>query len=136
VQETYLKAFRGFAKFEPGSNFRAWIFRILKNTFLSSRTSAQYRRRAAPINSDKQLAELPSHSPDPIAILMDRARLDAVQAAVQRLPIILHDVLVLCDLQGASYREIAQTLSIPLGTVMSRLSRARKAVGESIHTVR
>ncbi|WP_263358132.1 RNA polymerase sigma factor [Acidicapsa ligni] len=135
VQDTYLKAFRGFATFKPGSNFRAWIFCILRNTFLSSRMSAQYRLHVAVFNADECLAKLPSRSLDPVAILIDRALLDAVQAAVQRLPIILRDVFVLCDLQGASYRETAEALSIPLGTVMSRLSRARKAVGESMHAI-
>ena len=132
VQDTYLKAFRSFARFEPGSNFRAWIFRILKNTFLSSRTSAEYRHTRL-LDSEELLEEMLSHSPDPVAALTDRARLDAIQAAVPRLPINLRDVLVLCDFQGASYRESAQTLSIPIGTVMSRLSRARKAVWQSIH---
>ena len=127
VQETYLKAFRSFSTFEPGSNFRAWIFRILKNTFLTSRTSAQHRHTTL-LNSDELLAELTSDSPDPVAILIDRARLDAVQTAMQLLPAIFREVLVLCDLEEASYRETAQTLAIPVGTVMSRLRRARKAL--------
>lgn len=133
VQETYLKAFRSFATFQPGTNFRAWIFRILKNTFLTSRTSAQSRLTYLP-NSDEVLADLPSHFPDPDTILMDRVRLDAVQAAMQQLPLSLREVLVLCDLEQSSYRETAQALSIPIGTVMSRLARARKALRESVHS--
>jgi RNA polymerase sigma factor (sigma-70 family) len=133
VQETYLKAFRGFATFEPGTNFRAWIFRILKNTFFTSRTSA-HQRHASALNYDDLLEKLPSDSRDPVAVLMDQARFDVVQTAMQRLPITLREVMVLCDLEEASYRETAHALSIPVGTVMSRLARARKAVRESVHT--
>ena len=134
VQEAYLKAFRSFAAFEPGSDFRAWIFRILKNTFLSSRTSAQHRHTVF-LDFDEELTRLPSNFLDPTSVLMDKARLDAVQAATQRLPIIFRDVLILCDLEEFSYREAAQALSIPVGTVMSRLSRARKAVRESVQNM-
>lgn len=132
VQETYLKAFRSFANFQPGTNFRAWIFRILKNTFLTLRTSAQSRLTSLS-NSDELLADLPSDFPDPDTVLMDRVRFDAVQAAMQQLPLSFREVLVSCDLEQASYRETAQALSIPIGTVMSRLARARKALRESVH---
>jgi RNA polymerase sigma factor (sigma-70 family) len=132
VQETYLKAFRSFATFQPGTNFQAWIFRILKNTFLTSRTSAQSRLTSLS-NSDEVLADLPSDFPDPDTVLMDRVRLDVLQTAMQQLPLSLREVLVSCDLEDASYRETAQALSIPVGTVMSRLARARKALRESVH---
>ena len=134
VQETYLKAFRSFATFQPGTNFQAWIFRILKNTFLTSRTSAQSRLTSLS-NSDEVLADLPSDFPDPDTVLMDRVRLDALQTAMQQLPLSLREVLVSCDLEQASYRETAQALSIPVGTVMSRLARARKALRESVHAI-
>ena len=134
VQEAYLKAFRNFCTFEPGSNFRAWIFRILKNTYLTSRNSAQYRYTVF-FDLDGELAESPSHSLDPVSILIDKARLDAVQSATHRLPTIFRDVLVLCDIEGVSYREAAHVLAIPVGTVMSRLARARRAVRESSQNV-
>lgn len=136
VQDTYLKALRGFATFEPGSNFRAWIFRILKNTFLSSRTSAQYRGSSAQVSFHDLLTELPSRSTHPIETLIDQDRLQTIQIAVEQLPAGLREVLVLCDVQEASYRETADALSIPVGTVMSRLARARKVVRESIHDIR
>jgi RNA polymerase sigma-70 factor (ECF subfamily) len=133
VQETYLKAFRGFASFQPGTNFRAWIFQILKNTFLSQRAKTQ-RREAATINSDEGLPELPACSDCVESILFERSRLDAIRGAIEQLPIIFREVLLLCDVEEASYREIAETLSIPIGTVMSRLARARKAVRESLRS--
>ena len=131
VQETYLKAFRSFASFQPGTNFRAWIFRILKNTFLTSRTNTQSRLTSLS-NSDEVLADLPSAFPNPDTVFMDRVRLYALQKAMQQLPLSLREVLVSCDLEQASYRETAQALSIPVGTVMSRLARARKALRESV----
>ena len=132
VQEAYLKAFRSFYAFEPGSNFRAWLFRILKNTYLSWYNSAQ-NRHTAYFDLDRELAELPSNSPDAVSTLIDKTRRDAVQSATERLPMIFRDVLVLCDFEGASYRETAHALAIPVGTVMSRLARARKAIRVSIH---
>lgn len=130
VQETYLKAFRGFASFQSGTNFRAWMFQILKNTFLSAR--ARKQRREAVMLSPDEMSELPASSDDIESILSARSRLDAVQGAIDQLPIIFREVLLLCDVEEASYREIAEILSIPIGTVMSRLARARKSVRESL----
>lgn len=131
VQETFLRAWRGFRSFEPGSNFRAWIFRILKNTFLSARSSAQ-RRGTVLLNSEELLPELQANILGVDAMLIERARLDAIRIAIERLPVIFREVLLLCDVEEASYREIAQILSIPMGTVMSRLARARRAVRQSL----
>lgn len=131
VQETYLRALRGFATFEPGSNFRAWIFRILKNTFLSSRSGARRGVTVLP-NSEELLPELPAGSYGPEAMLIERTRLDAIRIAIERLPLRFREVLLLCDVEEASYRDIAQILSIPMGTVMSRLARARRAIRESL----
>jgi RNA polymerase sigma-70 factor (ECF subfamily) len=131
VQETYLRALRGFARFEPGTNFRAWIFRILKNTFLSMRSSA-HNRGTALFNSQEVLPELPTNSPGADSILIERARLDAIRIAIEQLPVSFREILLLCHVEEVSYRDIAHTLSIPMGTVMSRLARARKAVRESL----
>jgi RNA polymerase sigma factor (sigma-70 family) len=128
VQETYLKALRGFDSFEPGSNFRAWIFQILKNTFLDSRSKPGQRLTQA-IESEE---DLPAVSTTPESLLMRRADADAVRGAIEQLPAIFQEVILLYDLEEASYREIAELLSIPLGTVMSRLARARKTVRESL----
>jgi RNA polymerase sigma-70 factor, ECF subfamily len=134
VQETYLKALRGFASFQPGTNFRAWMFRILKNTFLSSRSSID-RHMTVEIDSEDAAHVLPGTSATPESLLIDGSRKDAVQNAIERLPVIFREVLLLCDVEDASYQEIAEILSIPIGTVMSRLSRARKAVRESVLSV-
>src|SRR5579863_10066016 len=131
VQETYLKALRGFASFQPGTNFRAWMFRILKNTFLSSRSTLD-RRLTVEIDSEDDGPVLPATSTTPESLLIERSQQNAVQNAIEQLPVTFREVLLLCDVEDASYREISEILSIPVGTVMSRLARARKAVRESL----
>ena len=131
VQETYVKALKGFAAFQLGTNFRAWMFQILKNTFLSSRARLEVRM-TIPLPSEEVLPVLPTTSDTAESILVDRSRHDAVRGAIEQLPIIFREVILLCDVEEASYREIAETLSIPIGTVMSRLARARKAVRASL----
>ena len=134
VQETYLKALRGFALFQPGTNFRAWMFRILKNTFLSS-SSTLDRRMTVEIDSEDDVPVLPATSATPESVLIERFQEDAVRNAIDQLPVIFREVLLLSDVEDASYREISEILSIPIGTVMSRLARARKAVRESVLSV-
>ena len=130
VQETYLKAWRSFASFQPDTNFRAWIFRILRNTFLGSRSKLE-RRMTTAMESEE---DLPATSATPESLLIGRSDMDAVQRAIEQLPVIFREVILLCDVEEASYREIAEILSIPLGTVMSRLARARKLVRESLRS--
>jgi RNA polymerase sigma factor (sigma-70 family) len=131
VQETYLKAMRNYASFEPGTNFRAWIFRILKNTFLGSRSKLEHRMTLA-LDSEE---DVPTTSATPESLLIGHFEIDTVQRAIERLPLIFREVLLLCDVEEASYREIAEILSIPIGTVMSRLARARKMVRESLRSI-
>jgi RNA polymerase sigma factor (sigma-70 family) len=130
VQETYLKAFRNFASFQPGTNFRAWIFRILKNTFLGSCSKLE-RRMTFAIDSEE---DLPATCTTPESLLIERSDVSAVRCALEQLPVIFREVILLCDVEDASYAEIADILSIPIGTVMSRLARARKMVRESLRT--
>jgi RNA polymerase sigma factor (sigma-70 family) len=134
VQETYLKALRSFASFQPGTNFRAWMFRILKNTFLSSHSTLD-RRMTVEIDSEDDSPVSPATSVTPESLLIVRFQKDAVRDAIEQLPIICREVLLLCDVEDASYREISEILSIPIGTVMSRLARARKAVRELLLSV-
>jgi len=134
VQETYLKALRSFASFQPGTNFRAWMFRILRNTFLSSRSTLG-QRMTVEIDSEDDAPVLPATSATPESLLIERFQEDAVRSAIDQLPIIFREVLLLSDVEDASYREISEILSIPIGTVMSRLARARKAVRESVLSV-
>ncbi|HZW79520.1 MAG TPA: sigma-70 family RNA polymerase sigma factor [Candidatus Deferrimicrobiaceae bacterium] len=125
VQETYLKALRGFASFQTGTNFRAWMFRILKNTFLSSRSRLGYRMTDA-LESDEEMPLMESEPLDDV--LMKRVDSELVLRAMDSLPAHFREVLILCEVEEMMYREIAETLSIPIGTVMSRLARARKAL--------
>jgi RNA polymerase sigma factor (sigma-70 family) len=131
VQETYLKALRSFSSFQPGTNFRAWMFRILKNTFLSSRSTLD-RRMTVEIDSEDDVPVLPATSTTPESRLIERSQQNAIRNAIEELPVTFREVLLLCDVEDASYREISEILSIPVGTVMSRLARARKAVRESL----
>src|SRR5579863_3759508 len=134
VQETYLKALRGFASFQPGTNFRAWMFRILRNTFLSSRSTLD-RRLTVENDSEDDVPVLPATSITPESLLIERSQQNAVRNAIEQLPVTFREVLLLCDVEDASYREISEILSIPVGTVMSRLARARKAVRESLLSI-
>jgi RNA polymerase sigma factor (sigma-70 family) len=131
VQETYMKALRSFASFEPGTNFRAWIFQILKNTFLGSCSKLE-RRMTLAMDSEE---DLPATSATPESLLIAVSDIDAIRCAIEQLPVIFREVVLLCDVEDASYREIAEILSIPIGTVMSRLARARKMVRESLGSI-
>jgi RNA polymerase sigma-70 factor (ECF subfamily) len=129
VQETYLKALRGFASFQTGTNFRAWMFRILKNTFLSSRSRLGHRMTDA-LESDEEMLLMESEPPDDV--LMKRVDSELVLRAMDSLPAHFREVLILCEVEEMMYREIAEILSIPIGTVMSRLARARNALRHSL----
>jgi len=130
VQETYLKALRGYASFQPGTNFRAWIFRILRNTFLTSRAGLAATRTLALEDEDEQAA--PATLDTPESILLGKVDRQAIQAALEKLPVHFREVLLLCDAEEMSYQEISETLSIPMGTVMSRIYRARRALREAL----
>jgi RNA polymerase sigma-70 factor, ECF subfamily len=125
VQETYTKALRGFSSFQEGSNFRAWIYRILRNSFLSSRTGL---KTMIPLDGEADETLLPAESTTPESVLMEKADREAVQQALTDLPVPFREILLLCEVEEMSYQDIAETLAIPMGTVMSRLFRARKAM--------
>jgi len=131
VQETFAKALRGFGSFQPGTNFRAWMFKILRNTFLTSRTGLAYAN-TEPLETEDEARMLPvaSHTPETLVITYDLG--DALQQAIEGLPVPFREVLLLADVEEMSYQEIAETLSIPIGTVMSRLARARKAARQKL----
>lgn len=122
VQETYVKALRGFSGFQMGTNFRAWIFRILRNAFLNSRSGLKT------IALDENVEEPVSGAPSPEAVLLAEANREAVREAMAMLAVGHREILLLCEVEEMSYEEIAQVLAIPIGTVMSRLYRARKAL--------
>jgi len=136
VQETFLKALRGFASFEPGTNFRAWIFRILRNTYLTS-TAGLAARRTVSLEDELTASEEtgPAQYPEaaidretPETNLLHLADRAALHTAMEALPPPYLEVILLCDVEEMKYREIAMVLEIPLGTVMSRIARARSAL--------
>ena len=126
VQETYTKALKGFGSFQLGTNFRAWIFRILRNTFLTSRTGLAATRTVPLDTDDEQPSTVSRETPE--SALLAQADQEQVQAALEQVPVNFREVLLLCDVEEMSYQEIADTLAVPIGTVMSRLHRARKAL--------
>jgi len=128
VQETYAKALRGLASFQPGTNFRAWMYRILRNTFLTSRTGLKVAS-TVPLDAD-DAPEIPSSAGTPESIFIEKSQEHLLQSAIDELPLHFREVLLLCEVEEMSYQEIADALSIPIGTVMSRLSRARRALRE------
>ena len=132
VQETYLKAFRSFRSFQLGTNFRAWLYCILRNTFLSSRDRLPAASMVS-LDSDEDGHDLAVESATPETILIKHLISEQVQRAIDDLPHIYREPLLLCDVEEMSYREIAEIMSIPIGTVMSRLARGRKAVRNSLH---
>jgi len=127
VQETYTKALRGFSSFQAGTNFRAWMYRILRNSFLSSKSALK-----TTVVFDEEDPETASPSSSPESLLIEQANRDTVRAALTELSVPFREILLLCEVEEMSYEEIARTLSIPLGTVMSRLSRARKALRHAL----
>lgn len=127
VQETYAKALKGFSSFRPGTNFRAWMYRILRNNFLTSRTGLR-ATKTVPLESEDNTVPVPSAPDTPESILIERCDQQLVQTALTELPVNFREILLLCEVEEMSYQEIAETLSIPIGTVMSRLSRARQAL--------
>jgi RNA polymerase sigma-70 factor (ECF subfamily) len=140
VQETFLKSLRGFATFEPNTNFKAWIFRILRNTYLTSRSGLAAKRTIAledelEAHDDSGPRLYPEgaidrHTPElNLMQLNDRA---AMQAAMDDLPAPLLEVLLLCDVEEMKYKEIASVLEIPIGTVMSRIARARTTLRRNL----
>lgn len=134
VQETYIRALRFRHQFKPGTNLKAWLFRILTNTFINL-----YRRRAArPEFTDvegldewvlyNKMAELrsPSSLGNPEREVLDRLVDEEVTQALEELPERFRTAVLLADVEGFTYREIADILHIPIGTVMSRLHRGRR----------
>jgi RNA polymerase sigma factor (sigma-70 family) len=133
VQETYLKAFQNFGSFQAGTNFRAWIFRILRNTFLTSRSTLE-RRMTVELNWEEELPLLDDNCLSPESLLIQKADIVAIRDAIEKLPFHYREVVLLCDVEELTYREIAQVIEIPMGTVMSRLARARKVIRDSLRS--
>src|SRR6266849_1673489 len=130
VQETFAKALKGFASFRQGPNFRAWMFTILRNTFLTSRTGLEWRRTEQEDEENFEESAVTHDTPE--IALIRRADTEMMQQAIATLPLAFREVLLLVDIEEMRYQEVADVLRIPVGTVMSRLSRARKQLREYI----
>jgi RNA polymerase sigma-70 factor, ECF subfamily len=130
VQETYAKALKGFGSFQLGTNFRAWMYRILRNTFLTSRTGLK-ATMTVPIDAEDETHLAVEHD-TPETYLFEQSNRELLQTTMDGLPVHFREVLLLCEVEEMSYQEIAETLSLPIGTVMSRLWRARKTLSERL----
>src|SRR2546423_1120933 len=110
VQETYTKALKGFSSFQAGTNFRAWMYRILRNTFLTSRTGLKATMTLS-LDSEEDGAELAVECDTPETILIEHSNRQRLQSAIDELPVHFREILLLCEVEEMSYQEIAETLS-------------------------
>jgi RNA polymerase sigma-70 factor (ECF subfamily) len=127
VQETFSKALRAFDAFQPGTNFKAWIFRILRNTFLTTRTGIAASRTVFLEDHPTALDTTPA-GPTPEDTLIRLDNQAALHTALEQLQPPLREALLLCDVEEIKYKDIALILDVPIGTVMSRISRARRTL--------
>ncbi|MFA0746857.1 sigma-70 family RNA polymerase sigma factor [Fervidibacter sp.] len=136
VQETLMHAYRGFGQFKRGTNLKGWLMRIMLNLFISH---YRHQKRTVPTVSleglleELELAEenadlLLDEAISPEEIVMARVMDDEVAKALEQLPDNFREIVILCDIEGLSYAEAAEALGIPIGTVRSRLSRARETL--------
>jgi RNA polymerase sigma-70 factor (ECF subfamily) len=132
VQETTLRALRGFDTFRSDGPMRAWLLAILRNLFINGyRSRTRLPRWIALDGLENPEPLLPVH-PGPERIVFSRLEGEAIRNAVSRLPAEYQEVLVLSDVKGMSYQEISDQLRLPVGTVRSRLSRARSKVRRTL----
>lgn len=130
VQEAYLRAFRSFARFNPGTNCRAWLFTIVRNAFLNRVRNTGREVLEADVESVVEAAGRQRASGDPVTGNPEEEFFQTVlhgdvDRALNALPLPFREAIVLVDLEGFSYREAAEVLGCPIGTVMSRLARGR-----------
>jgi RNA polymerase sigma-70 factor (ECF subfamily) len=139
VQDTYMKAFRFINSFQEGTNAKAWLFRILKNSFINDYrkkskepSKVDYQEVETVYNSTED-AEFESTSDLRIEAVQDMIG-DEVAMALNGLPVDFRTVIILCDIEGFTYEEMAKILDIPIGTVRSRLHRARNLLKEKLRS--
>jgi len=132
VQDAFVRAFRFFDKFERGTNIKAWLLKILTNTFINSYRRRTKERAIVDSGENEAVSELfagqgaVERAANPEQSLFDRVLCDDILKAVDQLPLDFRLVVVLADLQELSYKDIAEVIGCPVGTVMSRLFRGRK----------
>ena len=141
VQETYLRAYRGFGSFEQGTNLKAWLYRILTNTFINRYRAAKRRPDETDLEEVEDFylyrrlgglegARASRSAEDELLDLLTEGE---VREAVESLPENFRLAVLLADVEGFSYKEIAEILDIPIGTVMSRLHRGRRALQKRLY---
>jgi RNA polymerase sigma-70 factor (ECF subfamily) len=141
VQETTMRAYRGFAGFQEGTNLRAWLYRILTNSFINNYRKKQ--RQPVTVEGPDDVDEwylfdkLGSTNVEPSAEteVLDRIPDADVKAALEALPEQFRMAVLLADVEGFSYKEIAEILDVPIGTVMSRLHRGRRSLERALYDV-
>src|SRR6476619_2328149 len=137
VQDTMLAAFRFFNKFEPGTNCKAWLFKILTNTFINKYRKRVREREVRDIIDQEEMPSLMSEdvaeaSRDPEGTIISTLLSDDVKQALDSIPYDYRMAVVLCDLEEFSYKEIADIMDCPVGTVMSRLHRGRRQLQKQL----
>jgi RNA polymerase sigma-70 factor (ECF subfamily) len=140
IQETFLRAYRGFHQFEPGTNLKAWLYRILMNTFINMYRKKQ--REPQTISEDEVedwylYSKIVGGGAEPSAEteVLEKLPDEDVQEALLSLPEQFRTAVLLADVEGFSYKEIAEIMEVPIGTVMSRLHRGRKALEKRLWEV-
>jgi RNA polymerase sigma-70 factor, ECF subfamily len=141
VQETYLKAYRGYGSFEAGTNLKAWLYRILTNTFINSYRARARRPEESDVGDVDELYLYRRLVGDGVSssgrsaedVALDEFTDEEVKAAIESLPESFRMTVLLADVEGFSYREIAEITEVPIGTVMSRLHRGRAALQKALH---
>src|SRR5579863_9327838 len=141
VQETYLKAYRAFGSFQEGTNLKAWLYRILTNTFINSYRARRRRPEQTELDDVEELylyrrlggLEAVSAGRSAEEEVLDHFTESEVKDAVEALPEQFRMAVLLADVEGFSYKEIADILDVPIGTVMSRLHRGRRALQKTLH---
>jgi RNA polymerase sigma-70 factor (ECF subfamily) len=143
VQETYLRAFRSLHQFTEGTNLRAWLFRIMTNTYINDYRKRQRRPTSTSLDDIEDFylydhlvdSVVQPQSDNPEAEVLERLTTANITDAIDELPEEFRQVVTLADVEGFSYREIADILQIPVGTVMSRLFRARRRLRKMLYDV-
>jgi RNA polymerase sigma factor (sigma-70 family) len=130
VQEAFLRAYRGYDGYQGGSA-RAWVFSIVRSCYQDWLTGRRRKARVEDHSSETSIDEVPSGQDSPEAALLRKEEPSTVRTVIDALPRSLREVLVLRELEGFSYRQIAEVAALPIGTVMSRLSRARKEFADA-----
>jgi RNA polymerase sigma-70 factor (ECF subfamily) len=141
VQETYLKAYRAFGSFQEGTNLKAWLYRILTNTFINSYRARRRRPEQSELDDVEDLylyrrlggLEAVSAGRSAEEEVLEHFTETEVKEAVESLPEQFRLAVLLADVEGFSYKEIADILDVPIGTVMSRLHRGRRSLEKTLH---